>query len=63
MIAMKAGWLCLDCESLFDEPEIVAQRVNYDGEMGWDTWRTAYCPCCGSDAIKEYDDYEEDEEL
>lgn len=52
-------WHCDECGADFDAPRIITTRENLDGENGWETQRTAVCPCCGSEEVEEARTYAE----
>lgn len=51
---------CLDCEEVFETPEIAAETYECWGRPSHQ--ENAYCPFCYGWALEEYDpdDYEED---
>lgn len=57
-------FICDECESIFDEPDVAHECYDMDGEGHWQDNYIDVCPFCGSEyvyRIKEYErEYEDD---
>lgn len=53
---------CNRCGEEFQEPDTRRVRENLDGENGWWTYAEEYCPRCGSQAFREVDDEDEEDD-
>lgn len=60
---------CMDCGEVFEEDEVVYERVCWEDYYGVSSMfrnknygSIATCPCCGSEELEEYYDDDEEEE-
>lgn len=56
------GWyICEACGDEFKEPIEDIWREDMNGEGAFETFCELYCPHCGSDRIREWDEEDDDE--
>lgn len=55
-------FVCDECSSIFDEPDVTHECFDVDGEGHWQDNFTEVCPFCGSEYIANVQEYEREYE-